>query len=242
MRVKVAVVAALGVLAVLAPAALPDAAQLTATRIRIADHPGFVRVVVDFSGGRVLAGEVVASDPDPFPDGVVQLPLSRAGVGTSAPPVTVGGVSARISQGTGRITIRLAAAARRFKYAGYLALHGPERLAIDLYDSAPPGRAATIRRGRSGCLTLGRGAVGPERVVARGRERDLFEHTLVVRLRRRDGHVQAQRAVTAFGGRWHARFRYRPVAPQGGTLEAVALSAKDGTLDCLVQVRVGLGR
>jgi hypothetical protein len=31
------------------------------------------------------------------------------------------------------------------------------------------------------------------------------------------------------------------VARQTGTLEAVALSAKDGTLDCLVQVRVRFG-
>ena len=30
-------------------------------------------------------------------------------------------------------------------------------------------------------------------------------------------------------------------ARQTGTLEAVALSAKDGTLDCLVQVRVRFG-
>ena len=41
--------------------------------------------------------------------------------------------------------------------------------------------------------------------------------------------------------RWSTNFGYRSVARQTGTLEAVALSAKDGTLDCLVQVRVRFG-
>ncbi len=69
------VVAVLGG-AVLAPQA---SAALTAREIRIADHPGFVRVVVDFTGGRVEPGEVVATDPNPFPDGFVRLRSSRAG-------------------------------------------------------------------------------------------------------------------------------------------------------------------
>jgi len=58
-RIATAVLGALAVLAVTAPAAAPDAAPLTATALRIGDHPGFVRVVVDFSGGRVNPGEVV---------------------------------------------------------------------------------------------------------------------------------------------------------------------------------------
>ena len=241
MRTTVAAVIALAAGAALAPAALPGSAPLTATQIRIADHPGFVRVVVEFTGGTVLTGEIVASDPNPFPDGDVRLPLRRAGVRTVAPPVEAEGVAARLTQGTGRIAILLSAAPRRFKYAGYRALHTPERLAIDLYDSRPPGDAAAIRRGPGGCLTL-RSATAADRVVrARGRERALFEHGLVVRLRRADGRVHAQRAVTAAAGRWRARFRYPRLAAQDGTLEAVALSAKDGTLDCLVQAHVELG-
>ena len=39
----------LGAVAALAPAAA--SAALTATQIRIGNHPAFVRVVVDFSGG-----------------------------------------------------------------------------------------------------------------------------------------------------------------------------------------------
>src|SRR4051812_49758019 len=58
--------------------ALPSAASaapLTATQIRVADHPGFVRVVVDFSGGAVQFNELEATDPDPFADGFVRIRL-----------------------------------------------------------------------------------------------------------------------------------------------------------------------
>jgi Immunoglobulin-like domain of bacterial spore germination len=217
-------------------------AALTARDIRIADHPGYVRVVVDFTGGRVETGEVVATDPDPFPDGFVRLPLTRAGVRTVADPVRAHGVLARIAQaGGGRITIRLTGADRRFKYVGYFALHTPERLVLDLFKARPPSDAAEIVRGRGGCLQLTDHSVTSDRVTAEGRERDLFEHSLVVLLRRKGGRIHRQRPETAAMGRWSSSFRY-PAAPrQTGTLEAVALSAKDGTLDCLVQVRVRLG-
>ena len=49
------------------------------------------------------------------------------------------------------------------------------------------------------------------------------------------------RGITAFDRRWSTSFRYPQVARQAGTLEAVSMSAKDGTLDCLVQARVRLG-
>jgi hypothetical protein len=60
-------------------------------------------------------------------------------------------------------------------------------------------------------------------------------------LRRADGRIHAERGVTAAARRWRAGFRFPPAQRQAGTLEAVALSAKDGTLDCLVQVRVRFG-
>ena|SRR5215208_2711725 len=217
------------------------AAPLTATEIRIGNHPGFVRVVVDFTGGTVLAGEVVATDPNPFPDGFVRLLMMHPGVRTTAVPVRVEGVFARIAQGAGRITIRLTGRDRRFKYVGYVAQHTPERLVIDLYKSRPPSDAAEITHGRGGCLTLGSRTVTRTRVMAAGRERDLFEHSLVVRLRRAGGRIHRQEGETAANRRWSTNFGYRRVARQTGTLEAVALSAKDGTLDCLVQVRVRFG-
>jgi immunoglobulin-like protein involved in spore germination len=224
--------------AVLAP---PASAVLTAREIRVGDHPGFVRVVIDFTGGRVEPGEVVATDPNPFPDGFVRLPLTRAGVRTTAAPVRDEGVFARIAQGSGKITIRLTGADRRFKYVGYFAQHTPERLVLDLYKARPPSDAAEILRGRGGCLRLTDHTVTRRHVDAEGRERNLFEHSLVVRLRRANGQIHRQKAETAFMRRWSTSFDYPAVRRQNGTLEAVALSAKDGTLDCLVQVRVRMG-
>jgi hypothetical protein len=223
---------------VLAPSA---SAALTAREIRIGDHAGFVRVVIDFTGGRVEPGEVVATDPNPFPDGSVRLPLTRAGVRTTADPVREHGVFARIAQGSGRITIRLTGADRRFKYVHYFALHTPERLVLDLYEARPPSDAAEILRGRGGCLRLTDHTVTRNRVRAEGRARNLFENSLVVRLRRNGGRIHRQQPETAFMRRWETDFAYPPARRQTGTLEAVALSAKDGTLDCLVQVRVRMG-
>ena len=238
MRLLAGAVAVIAALVVAAPA---SAAPLTAVGIRSADHPAFVRVVVEFEGGRVNAGEVVATDPNPFPDGVVRLPLDRAGVRTTVEEFRGNGVSVRITQGTGRIVIRLAARKHRFKYVHYRALHTPERLLIDLYKSRPPAAGAEIRRAPDRCLTLRDHEVTRRRVRASGRERDLFEHSLVVRLRRADGSIHRQRGETAADRRWSTSFRYRRTRRQTGTLEAVALSAKDGTLDCIVQARVRFG-
>jgi hypothetical protein len=224
--------------AVLAPGA---SAALTATEMRAGDHPAFVRVVVEFTGGRVLTGEVVATDPNPFPDGAVRLPLTRRGVRTTAAPVSAHGVDASIRQRSGRIVIRLDGAARRFKYVSYRALAGPQRLVIDLWKSRPPVAGAEVRRGPRGCLTLGDFGTTERRLTARGRERNLFEHSLAVVLRRSGGRIHAQRGVQAAGRRWSTSFRFPATRRRTGTLEAVAMSAKDGTLECLVQARVRFG-
>jgi hypothetical protein len=214
---------------------------LTATSIRLGQHPAYVRAVVTFAGGPLLAGEVVATDPDPFRDGVVRLPLSRHGVRTTARPARGHGITARVLRRTNRIVVRVDGAPRRFKYVMYRVLHAPERLVVDLLESRPPVAGAQIRRGTGGCLTLDSLAVGPRRLRAAGHERDLFEHGLVVRLRRAGGRIHRERAVTAAAGRWRTSLRYARAARQDGTLEAVALSAKDGTLDCIVQARVRMG-
>jgi hypothetical protein len=236
-------VIALGLVLLAGAGLAPQAsAALTAREIRVGDHPAFVRVVIDFTGGRVEPGEVNATDPNPFPDGFVRLPLTRPGVRTTADPVRDEGVFARIAQTSGRrITIRLTGADRRFKYVEYFAQHTPERLVLDLYKARPPNDDAEIVRGRGGCLRLTDHAVTRNRVTAEGRERNLFEHSLVVRLRRSGGRIHRQQPETAFMGMWSTDFTYPPASRQTGTLEAVALSAKDGTLDCLVQVRVRMG-
>jgi hypothetical protein len=224
---------------VLAPPA--TAAPLTATKIRIGDHPGFVRVVVDFSGGTLRFNELEATDPDPFADGFVRLRLMHPGVKTTATPVRAQGVFARIAQSGGRITIRLSGADRRFKYLFYVDQHSPERLVMDLYKSRPPSDAAEITRGRGGCLTLASHSVSRTRVKAAGRERNVFEHQFQVILRRRGGRIHREKHVVAGNGRWSTSFTYPHAARQTGTLEAVELSAKDGALACLVQVRVRFG-
>jgi hypothetical protein len=238
-RTLAGLVGALLAAAILAPQA--SAAPLTATQIRIGDHPGFVRVVVDFAGGTLEPNELMATDPDPFPDGFVRLPMIRPGVRTTAAPVRDHGVFARIGQSAGRITIRLTATERRFKYMGYAAQHTPERLVVDLYKSRPPSDDAEITRGRGGCLMLTDRSVTRRRVSAAGRERNLFEHSFVLRLRRHGGRIHRQKPDTAADRRWSTAFGYPAIARQTGTLEAVALSAKDGSLDCLVQVRVRFG-
>jgi hypothetical protein len=239
MRALAGAVAAV-LVALLAPA-LASAAPLTATSIRIADHPGFVRVVVDFSGGTVQFNELEATDPDPFADGFVRIRLIHPGVKTTAMPVRAEGVFARVAQGGGRVTIRLSAIDRRFKYLFYADQHSPERLVMDLYKSRPPSDAAEITHGRGGCLTLGTRSVTRTRVKASGHERGLFEHQFQIVLRRRGGRIHRLRHVVAFNSRWTTNFTYPHAARQTGTLEAVELSAKDGTLACLVQVRVRLG-
>jgi immunoglobulin-like protein involved in spore germination len=215
--------------------------NLTAIGVRIGDHPGFVRAVVDFTDGRLEAGEVMATDPSPFADGAVLLRLDHRRVLTDAPPAAAHGVSVRLRQGANRVTIRLTSTRRRFKYVSYSVLRAPERLVIDLWKAAPPSAAAETRAAPDRCLTLTHAGVGAHTVAAAGRERNLFEHSLVVRLRGANGRVLAQRPETAARARWRSRFRYPSVRRQTGTLEAVADSAKDGSLDCLVQARVRVG-
>jgi Immunoglobulin-like domain of bacterial spore germination len=215
-------------------------AALTATGVRIGDRPAAVRVVVDFSGGRLELGEVIATDPGPG-DGRARLRLTKRGVLTRAAARRAHGVSVRVVQGRGRISVRIAAARGRFKYMAVSALRGPERLVIDLYRSRPPSPEAEIRSAPDGCLGLASVRREGRRFVVRGREQDLFEHALVLRVRDAQGRLVGSRPLTAAAGRWRGSVRYRVGAGQAGTLEAVAHSAKDGSLDCIVQVRVRLG-
>jgi immunoglobulin-like protein involved in spore germination len=236
--------ALLATVAVASSLALPSSAQSAASHlavgVRVGDHPAFVRVVVDFTDGRLQFHEVEATDPSPFADGRVTLRIDSPGTRTRALPVRAQGVSVQVVQGTNRIFVRITAASRRFKYMGYFVLSSPQRLVIDLWKAVPPSSAAEIRRAPDRCLTLERSSVVPGRVSAAGGERNLFEHSLVVILRRAEGRVVAERPVTAANGRWSATFPYRVSRRQQGTLEAVAESAKDGSLVCLVQVTVTL--
>lgn len=217
-----------------APGARDTAAAPTATQIRAGSHAAFVRVVVDFRGGAPAFNEVNADDPDPA-NGSARLAF-RPGVRTSAAPLNAFGVRAAIVRGRVGLELRLAAAPGRFKYLSYFLLRAPDRLVVDLWRAVP---TVAARYGRAGCLTISSYALSRGTVRAAGRERDLFEHSLVLRLRGARGGLIASRPLIAAGGRWSGVLRYSAPA-QPATLEAASFSAKDGVLDCLVQLPVTL--
>lgn len=225
------------IVAALVPAAA--AAAPTATEVRIGDLPAKVRVVVEFSGGSLKLGEVLARDPV-VADGSGRVVVPGALVAAGLGPLRRAGVRVEVTRSGGRAVIRLSGRRRRFKYLGYFVSRSPERLVIELWKARPPSRAATIRS--DGCLRLDRFAVGPNVASARGRAlRPLFENSLVVRLRAAGGSPLATRPLTAARRRWRTRIGYSVRRRQRGTLEAFVLSAKDGALECLVQAPVTLG-
>jgi hypothetical protein len=221
-----------------APGSAEASSAHLALRVRIGDHPAFVRAVVDFTDGRLRFQEVEATDPFPFRDGRVALRVDVPGVRTQAAPARAHGIIVRLAQARNRVFVAVTATPRRFKYIDHFLLSRPERAVIDLWKAAPPTPAAEVRRGRDGCLTLAAFSVAGGRVTAAGRERNLFEHNHVVSLRGANGAIVAERPVTSSGGRWRVSFPYRVPRSQAGTLEGVALSARDGALACIVQARV----
>jgi len=221
---------------------LPAAASaaLTATQIRIGNHPAFVRVVVDFTGGTLHANDVESPDPMPF-DGRARVRMTDPGVTTTAAPVTSEGVAARVLQRSGFIVVTLHARRHRFKYLEHGVLHSPERLVINLWKARPPRPAAEfLVAPQGGCLGIDTFAASPGRVTANGTENDLFEHMFQANVRNRNGRVVGTRPVTATGGHWHRTVQYDVSASHPGTFEVVDLSEQDGSLSCIAQVRVSL--
>ena len=215
-------------------------AALTATQIRIGNHPAFVRVVVDVSGGTLHANDVESPDPMPF-DGRARVRVTHIGITTGAAAVTQEGVTARIVQRSGSIVLQLAARKHRFKYLEHGVLHSPERLVVDLWKARPPRPAAEfLVAPQGGCLGINSFAASPGRVTANGTENDLFEHMFQANVRNRKGRVVGTRPVTATGGHWHRTVQYDVSASHPGTFEAVDFSEQDGSLTCIAQVRVAL--
>jgi hypothetical protein len=229
----------IAVLVVVVLSAAPaTASALTASNARIAQQPGFVRVVIDFTGGTFDVNTADATDPVPT-DGTARVDVRAPAIGTVPIDRSAAGVRVRITQATDRLVIRLTGARRASKYLRVSGLHGPERLVLDLYGAKPPTAAAEIRSGRLNCLRLTSVSPDGRGFRVRGVERDLFEASFVLRVRDASGRVVGTRTMTARGS-WSARVAYRVTRAQTGTVEAVAASAKDGSLACLVQVRVGL--
>jgi hypothetical protein len=212
--------------------------DLTATGTRIGAHPATVRVVVDFTDGELADNEIEAVDHRAA-DGAVRIRLRHRNVQAQAAPATGAGVRAVVTGARDRLDVRVTSARHRFKYVQVMVLHAPERLVLDLYRSRPPTHAAEIRTGRRGCLTLTAVSPGQRSLRVVGRERDLFEHSFVLRVRDHAGRVVGRRIMTA-NGPWNTRVGYRVTRSQRGTLEGVAESAKDGSLVCIVQLGVPL--
>ena len=200
--------------------------DLTAHRIRISDHPAFVRVVVDFFDGALGSNDSEAVDPDPFPDGRVSVDVRRRRIQAQAPGRRARDVRAGISQASNRIRVRVSARARRFKYLHRFQLGSPERVVLDLYKSRPPVAGARIRRAPDGCLELADWSVGPRRVRAAGMARLLFENSFRLVVRNAAGAAVGDRIVTVGeSARWRRRVAYDVSRAEPGTLEAYGDSA-----------------
>jgi len=222
----------------LAPGSAGASGRLTAVGIRLGDHPAYVRVVVDFTGATFSGRAVEATDPNPF-DGTAAVTVSRRGVRALVHSRNAYGIRVRLVRVGDRLSVRLRAGERRFKYLSYVVVTH-NRLAIDLWKSAPPSSGAQNRRGAEGCLVLKHWRVLRGAVRASGLERSLFEHQFQLIVRASNGRILGRRSVAAASGRWRSHVRYRSRRRQVGTLESVDLSAKDGALVCIAQVRVTL--
>ncbi|HEY7561451.1 MAG TPA: Gmad2 immunoglobulin-like domain-containing protein [Gaiellaceae bacterium] len=231
----------LAAVAVLVAPVAGASAAVTVTGIRIGNHAPVVRVVVDFTGGNLTQRNVLAVDPEPFPDGRVQIRVHKRGIQSDSEANRRHGVLARINQGTpNALTLDIQAADHRFKYVSYNIFRSPLRLVVDLWKARPPTPNAEILRGRLGCLALDSWRVRAGRATAGGTEQALFEHMFAMTLRKANGAVVKTRGVTATNGSWHRSFRYSIGHRQAGTLEVVDFSEKDGSLVCIAQVQVTL--
>ncbi len=239
--VRIGLLTVVSALAVSLALAHDAPAAVNATKIRIGDHPAFVRVVVDFTGGRLGSPNVEATDPRPFADGRARVLVTKPGIAMHAAPRTHAGVHARLVRGPNRLVLRLSTAQHRFKYLGYVVYHRPERLVVDLWKARPPVAGAVFTRApQGGCLSLTSWSVGRGTASAAGHEHGIFEHMFSVGLRKIGGQVARQMGVTSSAGAWSRTFGYAVAKRQRGTLEVVDLSEKDGSLACIAQVRIVL--
>ncbi|HTI35845.1 MAG TPA: hypothetical protein VL422_19365 [Miltoncostaea sp.] len=241
---------------VAASALVPAAAQaaLRADRLTIASTPATVRVVVHFSGSPSLTGlerQIDTPDPDPL-DGRSSVRINATGITTRAAPVTKAGVTARVVGLPGRVVVRLRSDANRLKFVQYKVSVPRNVVVIDLWKVTS---AAAARVLSDGCLKMTSWSAKGGRVKASGLElRPLFEHGLVLTARGSDGAAISEKPLTATEGvflpdfsgyaspgHWSGSMPV-PAASHGARvmLEAWSASAKDGSLECLVQTPVRL--
>jgi hypothetical protein len=220
----IAVMAAVGLFAL--PALAGAAPQLTADGVGIDAQPTHVQVVVDFNG-RIKSREVELSR---FGQKLAAVRLLHPGVTTQTDGLTGNRVRVALQPGTQMLHITTSFARHRFKYLSYAVVRG-NRLAIDLWKSAPPKKPSQTC---SGLKLAGDWSADGSVVSAKGREHGIFENQFRVVVRGQNGAVLGRKTVTG-PGRWAAKVHYHVAHSQNGTVEAVAFSAKDGSLECLAQ-------
>ena len=222
-------------------AVLPASASaaLTAKRIRIGPHTGFVRVVVDFTGGALAANDVNMAPGNIDTQGRARLDITKAGATTTAAAVSGNGANVSVVKVGSGLRVRITSSTRRFKFLSYSVLHSPERLVIDLYRRASRAQLAV-----GGCLKiLPTTTSTSRRVTVRGTVTTrIFENTFRVRLRRAGGQVVAAKTVTTATptGPFTTVLRHSVGTRQNGLVEAIVFSAKDGAVQCLYQRPVTL--
>lgn len=243
----------------IAAGALPAHASgaLTATGVTVAGAPGYDQVVVRFAGGTLtgLERQVDALDPAPG-DGRAVVRVNARGITARPATATRAGVTARLVRRPGNVLLLLDTPSGRSKFVSYHVAGSRTHLVVRLWRATTSPRA---RRLDDGCLRLTRWS-GRGGARARGLElQPLFEHGLVLSLRRADAGERtiAERPLTATEGtflpdfsgyarpgRWSGQLNVAVAVPVGTTpalpamLEAWSASAKDGSLDCLVQTPV----
>lgn len=224
-------------LALVLPPSAGGGGQLTALRAHVESRPASIRIVVEFAGDLELF-QVTALDGR-IRDALARVEIVQSGISTQALPVVAYGVGARfVLRRSDQLVAHIHTGQGRFKYLSYRVRSVPERLVIDLWKARAASRASAVRN--DGCLRITSYRGGPG-VEMSGRELvPLFEHTVVVRLRDARGKLLAQRPLIASNRRWGTSFTYSVSRRQRATLEAVAESAKDGSLECIVQVPVTL--
>lgn len=220
--------------------------------ITITDRPAYVQVTVELSRGTVSPreGQVEALDPS-VEDGRGSVLVTARGASVIGGQQTRLGVTANASVSRRGPLLSLRAASGRFAFVSYEASRG-RTLVVRLWKSDPvfPG---AIRRADA-CLRITAYAGTTGRVSARGLERrPLFEHGLVLQLRDAAGRSVGLRPITAREGTfrpdfsgylrpgtWSGTVTHRVTRRQRGVLQAWVTSARDGSLECLVQVPVTL--
>jgi hypothetical protein len=232
------------------------AAALRATGLTVATRAAYDQVVVTFAGGRLtgLERQVEATDVAPG-DGHSVVRVTGRRIAARPAIATGAGVTARLAGGPGSVRVVMTTPPGRSKFVQYRVDGSRTHLVVRLWRArvAPAARVLS-----DGCLRLTAWS-GRRGGSARGLElRPLFEHGLVLSARRAGagGTALAERPLTAHQGvflpdfsgyatpgRWSGRLRAAPgAAVVPVMLEAWSTSAKDGSLQCLVQTPVNLRR